>query len=349
MRTWAFLLLVASLAAPARAETVESLVRRAEAAIERGDVDPSRDLAPLVKALGDATGDRAKDLIAAVEKLGQHDGPSPDPVKAYLRQEAAPALLAIAEGKGSWMVRADALMALRTLNAPDEALDRAIAIAEADTSKDAAFLRTRATLLREWKAARPQAPAAVAPPADAARQDRARAYIRQRRLRASEAQLETSAREADVEAVEALLDAGFSANTSGMGGSVLSAAAGMACMSASGDADRRVKTVRLLIARGADVKARDEVGNTVLIRAAKSCALPVVEALVDAGADIRAMNKEGLTPLAVALGGQNWDVAEYLVERGARLKKADIDAIFFEPPTDEKQLAIIRRATSPVR
>jgi ankyrin repeat protein len=107
--------------------------------------------------------------------------------------------------------------------------------------------------------------------------------------------------------------------------------------------------MRLLIARGADVKARDEVGNTVLIRAAKSCALPVVEALVDAGADIRAMNKEGLTPLAVALGGQNWDVAEYLVERGARLKKADIDAIFFEPPTDEKQLAIIRRATSPVR
>lgn len=338
------------LAADARAESVPSLLRRAEAAIERGDVDPARDLAPLVAALGGATGDRATDLISAVEKLGQYDGTSPSEVKAYLQREAAPALLAIGEGKGNWVVRSDALMALRTLNASDEMLDRAIAIAEADTSKEAPFFRSRAELLRSWKASRPQPPVAQATrPADPEREARALALLRARGLRASEAQLETSAREADADAVEALLDAGFSANTAGVTGSVLASAAGLGCMSSPGDVERRVRTVRLLLERGADVKTKDDVGNTILIHAARSCPQPVVRALVEAGADVKAVNRMGTSPLSIAFIGQNWDVAEYLVERGARLKKADIDAVFFELPKDPRQLAIIRRATSPPR
>lgn len=337
-----------SLAASARAESVQALVQRAEAAIARGDVDAASDLAPLVEALRGAKEEEAAHLIAAVEKLGQYDGLSPAAVKAYLRQEAPAALLALAGRQGEWMVRADALMALRTLNAPDETLDRAIALAEADTSKEAPFFRSRARLLREWKASRPQptpTPTTAARPADE-RQTRAIAFLRQRGLGATVPLLETAASQADVEMVEALLDAGVSANAIGVAGPVLAGAAGVGCMSAPGEVERRVRAVRLLIEHGADVKAKDEVGNTILMHAARSCPLPVVQALVEAGADVRAPNQEGMAPLAIAFTGGNWPVAEYLIDRGARLKKPEIDALFFEMPTDEQQLAIVRRATA---
>jgi hypothetical protein len=335
-----------SVAASARAESVHSLVQRAEAAIARGDLDPARDLAPLVEALRGASGDDARALVLAVEKLGQHDGLSPAAVKAWLQQEAAPALLEIAGRKGGWMLRADALMALRTLNASDEALDRAIALAEGDTSEEAPFFRSRAQLLREWQAARPRPPVASAVRLADERRARALAFLRLRGLGATAPQLETAASQADVEMVEALLDAGVGPNAAGVAGPMLAAAAGVACMSAPGDVERRVRTVRLLIEHGADVKARDEVGNTILMRAARSCPLPVVQALVEAGADVRALNQEGMAPLSIAFMGGNWPVAEYLIDRGARLKKADIAAVFFEMPEDEKKLAIVRRATA---
>jgi hypothetical protein len=330
----------------ARAEGVDSMLRRAQAAIERGEVDPARDLGPLVRALRGAKGDRARDLISAVEKLGDYDGTSPAAVKAYLQREAGAALLEIAQGKAGWTVRSDALMALRTLNVPDDLLDRAIAIAAADTSKEASFFRSRAELLQSWKTSRPQAPAAAGPAADPAREARALAYLRRAGLRASQDQLADSARQADVGAVEALLDAGFSAKVTGRAGSMLTTATGLGCASDPGDVESRVRVVRALIAHGADVKAKDEVGNTVLIQAAQYCPLPVVQALAEAGADVNAVNKVGTRPLTVAFLGQNWDVAEYLVSRGARVKQADVDSVFFELPDDPKKRAIIQRATA---
>src|SRR5262245_15140780 len=119
----------------AHAASASSLVSKARAAVERGDVDPARDLAPLVAALRTSRGGSLDTLIDGIEELGAYDGPSPASVKAYLQQEAPPALIEVARGKADWTIRGDALMALRSLNASDELLDRAAAVAAGDTTR----------------------------------------------------------------------------------------------------------------------------------------------------------------------------------------------------------------------
>ena len=95
----------------------------------------------------------------------------------------------------------------------------------------------------------------------------------------------------------------------------------------------------------ADGEGADSRGNTVLMGAVQMCPLPVVRTLVDKGVDANPKpNAQGFTPLGMALISGKWDVAEFLVERGARLETAQVDALFFERPTDPKVLAILERA-----
>lgn len=332
----------------AQAASAGSVIRNAHAAIERGDVDPARDLAPLVATLRTARGGGREALIDAIEKLGQYDGPSPAVVKSYLQREAPPVLIEIAQSKADWTVRGDALMALRSLNASDEFLDRASAVADADTSKEAGFIRSRGQLLQSWKRSRPQ-PAvsdAVVQPKDAALERRALAFLKRRGLNVSVAQLQSSAMEGQADEVEALLDAGVSPGAYGRAGSVLSMATWTGCSISPDALEGRLKTLRLLLDRGANVQEKDEIGNTILLGAAQHCPLPVVQLLVEAGAPLNAANKQGHAPLAAAFLGDQWDVVAYLVDKGARLKKSQIDSVFFELPTDPHKLALIRRATA---
>jgi Zn-dependent protease with chaperone function len=95
-------------------------------------------------------------------------------------------------------------------------------------------------------------------------------------------------------------------------------------------------------ARGADAAERNGV---LLMGAVQSCPLPVIKGLVEAGVDANPRpNAQGVTPLGVALISGKWDVAEFLVDRGARLETSQIDALFFERPTDARPLAILERA-----
>ena len=201
------LVLAMAVVPSAHAASASSLVEKAKAAVERGDVDPARDLAPLVAALRTARGDSLDTLIDGIEELGAYDGPSPASVKAYLQQEAPPALIEVARGKASWTTRGDALMALRSLNASDEHLERAAAVAAADTTKEADYIRSRGELLLGWKRSRPQPSAGTTQPVDPARERKALAFLRARGLRVSLDQLHTSAREGKADEVEALLDA----------------------------------------------------------------------------------------------------------------------------------------------
>lgn len=333
-------------AEPARAASASSLVERAKAAIERGDVDPARDLAPLVAALRTARGGGLDTLIDGIEELGRYDGSSPASVKGYLQQQAPPGLIQVAQGQASWTIRGDALMALRSLNAADDFLDRAAAVAAADTSKEAGYIRSRGELLLSWKQSRPQPATGTVQPIDAAVERRALAFLRRRGLSVSLSQLQASALEGKADEVEALMDAGLSAGAHGIGGSILGMAAGMGCVTSPADPEGRLATLRLLIQRGADVKARDSLGNTPLLTTAQHCPLAVVRLLVEAGAPVNAVNQQGIGPLSMALLGNKWDVVEYLVEKGARVKKADVDSVFFELPKDPVKLALIRRATA---
>jgi uncharacterized protein len=94
--------------------------------------------------------------------------------------------------------------------------------------------------------------------------------------------------------------------------------------------------VQLLLAKGADVKARslsydwpthfsDEPrvqyhpfgGLTALLYAARDGCYECVEALIAKGADMNVPTPEGVTPLMIALDNDNTDIAKLLLDRGA--------------------------------
>lgn len=111
---------------------------------------------------------------------------------------------------------------------------------------------------------------------------------------------------ADARTVEILLKHGADPNRADPSGAT-------ALMWAAPD----VEKVRLLVARGANVNARSDTERTPLLAAA---AFPrtagVLRLLVDRGADIRAQDRSGTTALALAVRSADIEVVRFLVERG---------------------------------
>jgi len=58
--------------------------------------------------------------------------------------------------------------------------------------------------------------------------------------------------------------------------------------------------VKLLLAKGADVNAVDNQGNTALMLAANAGEFQIVDSLINGGANVNARNKEGRTALRLA-------------------------------------------------
>jgi ankyrin repeat protein len=87
---------------------------------------------------------------------------------------------------------------------------------------------------------------------------------------------------------------------------------------------RQVKTLKTLIAAGADVNAADKNGATPLHRAVRTRSRAAVECLLDAGADATTRNKPGSTPFHLAVqdtghGGTGRDSARAGQEAIVRL------------------------------
>ena len=78
--------------------------------------------------------------------------------------------------------------------------------------------------------------------------------------------------------------------------------------------------MRVLIERGADIKARDQQGNSPLIVAAGNGWVDVVRVLVEKGADITAKNNAGSTPLLIASANGKSQVVEYLAKASSGQK-----------------------------
>jgi hypothetical protein len=329
--------------------STESLIDQAKAAVRDGTADPARDLRPLLERLRTSSDESdQRDVIRAIEDLGEYDGANPAAVKEYLREAAPPVLLEVARSKASGLVRTNALMVLRDLNVSDAVLDEAVALTLADTSADQKAIQFRGRLLADWKETRRGVGASPAPATNtsAAREQVALNLLRRRHERVSVYTLSQAAEHADAELVTALLDAGIDVNADLLGGMrALDFATSPGCIFESASLAARLATVDLLIQRGADATRKDTGDNTILMGAVE-CPPPVVEKLIAAGASVTATNTQGFSALAVAFARGRWDVAATLVAHGGRLSKQAIDKLFFEQPTDPDKLALIRRATT---
>jgi uncharacterized protein len=87
-----------------------------------------------------------------------------------------------------------------------------------------------------------------------------------------------------------------------------------------------VTTVRLLLDSGADVEARDEEGDTPLVRAASYGQTETFNLLLERGGKINVRDKRGMTPLiaaacacAVATMNSTYDIMKILLEKGANV------------------------------
>ncbi|MCL2334850.1 MAG: ankyrin repeat domain-containing protein [Endomicrobia bacterium] len=88
---------------------------------------------------------------------------------------------------------------------------------------------------------------------------------------------------------------------------------------------QNLETVKLLIANGADVNAKNSFGDTPLLSYAYRSNADIIKVLIDAGADVNASSKKGETPLMRAAKFNDINVAKLLIDSGADIKAKDND------------------------
>ncbi|MEN6333061.1 MAG: serpin family protein [Phycisphaerales bacterium] len=102
-----------------------------------------------------------------------------------------------------------------------------------------------------------------------------------------------------------------------------------------------MKMVKLLVDKGADVKAVDSGGGTPLHEAAGAGREEIVRFLVDKGADVNAVDSDGGTPLSDAAGWGSDGVVRFLLEKGARTD-GDIGATAVHQAAEFGHPAVLR-------
>jgi ankyrin repeat protein len=85
------------------------------------------------------------------------------------------------------------------------------------------------------------------------------------------------------------------------------------------------KSIKLLIAKGADVNAKDNEGWHALQLAAKRGNIEIVRLLLENGADVNATNLNGVTALTSAAYRGYTDIAKLFVEKGASVNAKEND------------------------
>jgi ankyrin repeat protein len=86
-----------------------------------------------------------------------------------------------------------------------------------------------------------------------------------------------------------------------------------------------LELAKLLIAAGADIKAKTRLGDlTALFMAAKNGNASMITLLLDAKAEINSANANGTTPLMLAASSGSVDAVKVLLDRGADMNAKDI-------------------------
>lgn len=81
--------------------------------------------------------------------------------------------------------------------------------------------------------------------------------------------------------------------------------------------------VKMLIAAGAKVDARDSTSRTPLMLAASMCETGIAKALIAAGAKVDARNEEGETSIFMAAQADDIEMVKMLIAAGANVKARD--------------------------
>jgi len=150
---------------------------------------------------------------------------------------------------------------------------------------------------------------------------------------AGEPVIMTASRTGIVEAVTALLTRGANVNATdtSKGQTPLMWAA----------AENHAPVVRVLLSKGADVRARSATGFTALMFAARQGHLASARLLVEAGANVNDRTPEGTPLLTLAVESLRYSTAEFLLEQGADPKAVT--------KREETALHVLIRGRSPTR
>lgn len=114
----------------------------------------------------------------------------------------------------------------------------------------------------------------------------------------------------DIEKVRLLLDAGANPN--------LASKTGRTPLFVAAMTEGNAAVVRMLLAKGADIKARDTFGSTILVAAAIGNDLEIIRLALDAGIDVNAAPVTNFTPLIAASYHGNAEAVRLLLAKGAR-------------------------------
>ena len=86
--------------------------------------------------------------------------------------------------------------------------------------------------------------------------------------------------------------------------------------------------MRLLLAKGADVKAADGFKTSALLAAAAGNDIETIRQLIDAGLDVNAVNFAGFTPLMISASQGNLAAVRLLLAKGANVNAVSGDGSF---------------------
>jgi Ankyrin repeats (3 copies) len=313
---------------------------QAKAAIESGHVVPERDLAPVIDLLQKTTDqEELERIVDDVGDLGEADGSSPAAVKRYLLDKSTPTLIGIAEDrKNNPQLRGTAISALRGMGASRAVLQRVADMALKDPDS---FVQSRGEILRNFIGSMPAEEEKNIRPKNAATEQEAIAFLKERNLGVSLDQLRLSSIEAHPDEVTALIGAGVDPNSGPAEDSPLSRAIS-GCAAGRGD-ESVVKTIDALAAGGADMKKSNSSNTSPLFSAAQSCGPKVVLELIKLGASVNVANDSGLNPLSMALITSNLDTAEALVSKGAKLNANQVQMVS-GTATSARAKAIVAKA-----
>jgi len=187
----------------------------------------------------------------------------------------------------------------------------------------------------------------VVEPASSAEEGAGLKVLRARGVGVSYDSLQQALQRADLQIIQALLQAGLKVDRSTIERSFEAVwpSLRMACFDSTIPADWINQALDRLVAHGYPIDYADRLQHTLLHQLARDCPGAVAGHIVDLGVAVDSKDVQGVTALEQALSGDRFDVADALMERGGRISPAAARRVLLFPRQDSRRADYVRRAT----